>query len=228
MFSLEDLGWGPFFQQQLNRTDVGGASPARVVEEMKSAYRVYCEHGPLTATVSGRLRHEALTRDALPATGDWVLVSALAGEANAIVHRVLGRRTKLSRKVAGERTEEQVLAANVDAVFVVAALNRDFNPRRIERYLTVAWQSGARPVVVLNKGRPAQRCPGCCSRDGIAGARTRRARDEHAESRGRRPDAYAAQARRDSGLRRLLRRRQVEPTQLPARRSDTGGARHPR
>ena len=151
MFSLEELGWGPFFQHQLNRTDVGGASPARVVEEMKSAYRVYCEHGPLTATVSGRLRHEALTRDALPATGDWVLVSALAGEANAIIHRVLGRRTKLSRKVAGERTEEQVLAANVDAVFVVAALNRDFNPRRIERYLTVAWQSGARPVVVLNK-----------------------------------------------------------------------------
>ncbi len=150
MIRLEDLGWGPFFQQQLNTTETD-TLPARVVEEMKGAYRVYCEDGLLTATVSGRLRHEALTRDALPATGDWVLVSAVAGEANAIVHRVLGRRTKLSRKVAGERTEEQVLAANVDAVFVVAALNRDLNPRRIERYLTVAWESGARPVVVLNK-----------------------------------------------------------------------------
>ena len=151
MIRLEDLGWGPFFQQQLNPTGPSEVRPARVVEEMKGAYRVYCEHGPLKATVSGRLRHEALTRDALPATGDWVLVSAVAGEANAIVHRILGRRTKLSRKVAGERTEEQVLAANVDAVFVVAALNRDFSPRRIERYLAVAWESGARPVVVLNK-----------------------------------------------------------------------------
>ena len=150
MIRLEDLGWGPFFQQQLNPTETD-ALPARVAEEMKSAYRVYCEHGLLTATVSGRQRHEALTRDALPATGDWVLVSAVAGEANAIVHRVLGRRTKLSRKVAGQRTEEQVLAANVNAVFVVAALNRDFNPRRIERYLAVAWESGARPVVVLNR-----------------------------------------------------------------------------
>lgn len=158
MFRLEDLGWGTFFQQQLNNETPGDLVPARVAEEMKGAYRVYAEHRPLTATVSGRLRHEALTRDAMPASGDWVLVSAIAGEETAVIHRVLGRRTKLSRKVAGERsrrtggrTEEQILAANVDVIFVVAALNRDFNPRRIERYLTAVWESGARPVVVLNK-----------------------------------------------------------------------------
>jgi len=158
VFPLEDLGWGSFFQQQLNSQTPGELLPARVAEEMKGAYRVYAEKGLLAATVSGRLRHEALTRDALPAAGDWVLVSAVLGEESAVIHRVLERRTKLSRKTAGERsrrtggrTEEQILAANVDIVFVVAALNRDFNPRRIERYLTAVWESGARPIVVLNK-----------------------------------------------------------------------------
>ncbi len=68
MFRLEDLGWGPFFQQQLNNSDASGLAPARVAEEMKGAYRLYCEGRPLVATVSGRLRHEALTGDALPAT----------------------------------------------------------------------------------------------------------------------------------------------------------------
>lgn len=151
MFRLEDLGWGSFFQQPLNSETPCDLIPARVAEEMKGAYRVCTENGPLTATVSGRLRHEALAREALPAAGDWVMVSAIPGEASAIIHRVLERRTKLSRKVAGERTDEQILAANVDTVFVVAALNRDFNPRRLERYLTAVWESGARPVVVLNK-----------------------------------------------------------------------------
>jgi ribosome biogenesis GTPase len=118
---------------------------------MKGTYRVYSKGGMSTATVSGRLRHDAVTREALPATGDWVLIAARPGEDNAVIHRVLERRTKLSRKVAGERSDEQILAANVDTVFLVATLNQDFNPRRIERYLAVIWQSGARPVVLLNK-----------------------------------------------------------------------------
>ena len=151
MFRLEDLGWGPFFQQQLNNSDASGLAPARVAEEMKGAYRLYCEGRPLVATVSGRLRHEALTGDALPATGDWVLMATGAGDGSGVIHRVLERRTKLTRKEAGERTAEQVLAANVDTVFLVAALNHDFNERRIERYLAAIWQGGAKPVVLLNK-----------------------------------------------------------------------------
>jgi ribosome biogenesis GTPase len=158
VFRLEDLGWGPFFQQQLNSEVPGGRLPARVAEEMKGAYRVYAEYGPLTATVSGRLRNEALTRDALPAAGDWVLITTRPGEETAVIHRVLERRTKLSRKVAGGRTkvsggrtDEQILAANVDNVFIVAALNEGFKFRRIERYLAAVWQSGAKPVVLLNK-----------------------------------------------------------------------------
>ena len=157
MFRLEDLGWGPFFQQQLNNGDAPELVPARVAEEAKGACRAVTEAGALLATVSGRLRHEALTREQLPATGDWVLLVRVDAS-SAVIHRVLERRTKLSRKIAsgaerrsGGRTEEQILAANVDTVFVVAALNRDFNPRRLERYLAAVWESGARPVVVLNK-----------------------------------------------------------------------------
>jgi ribosome biogenesis GTPase / thiamine phosphate phosphatase len=151
VFRLEDLGWGPFFQDQLHNETTGGLMPARIAEEMKGAYRVYSEGGGSTATPSGRLRHEALTREALPAAGDWVLITIRPGEQTAVIHRVLGRRTKLSRKVAGDRTDEQILAANVDKVFVVAALNEEFNIRRIERYLAAIWQSGAKPAVLLNK-----------------------------------------------------------------------------
>jgi ribosome biogenesis GTPase len=157
VFRLEDLGWGQFFQQQLNNDDAPGLVPGRVAEEKKGAYRVAAEAGTLDATASGRLRHEALTREQLPATGDWVLL-ARVDTGSAVIHRVLDRRTKLSRKTAsgaerrsGGRTEEQILAANVDTVFVVAALNRDYNPRRLERYIAAVWESGAKPVVILNK-----------------------------------------------------------------------------
>ncbi len=151
MFRLEDLGWGPHFQQQLHSEETVALVPARVAEEHKGTYRIYFEAGPTLATLAGRLTHEARTRDELPAVGDWVLARPLPGEERAIIHRLLDRRTKLSRKTAGERTAEQLLAANVDTVFLVASLNQEFNLRRIERYLTVIWESGARPVVVLNK-----------------------------------------------------------------------------
>jgi ribosome biogenesis GTPase len=150
VFRLEDLGWGPFFQQQLHNHETTDLLPARVVEENRGAYRLYGEAGWITATISGRLRHEALMRGALPAAGDWVLVDPPSA-GNTVIQRLLERRTNLSRKEAGERTGEQILAANVDTVFLVSALNEEFNPRRIERYLAAVWQSGARPVVVVNK-----------------------------------------------------------------------------
>ena len=151
MLQLENLGWGPFFQQQLNSAEAEDLLPARIAEELKGTYRIYAECGPMLATTCGRLAHVVVTRDDLPAVGDWVLARPLLAEERAVIHRVLERRTKLSRKMAGERTTEQILAANVDTVFLVASLNQEFNPRRIERYLTVIWESGARPVVVLNK-----------------------------------------------------------------------------
>jgi len=100
--------------------------------------------------------HTAAGRDDLPATGDWVLARVLPGEDRALVVELLERRTKLSRKEAGERTGEQLLAANVDVVFLVASLNRELNLRRIERYLTAIWESGAQPVIALNKADLAE------------------------------------------------------------------------
>jgi ribosome biogenesis GTPase len=101
--------------------------------------------------LTGRLRHEAASRDALPAVGDWVALKIRPDEGRAIVHAILPRRSGFVRKVAGSRTEQQIVGANIDTVFLVTSLNQDFSLRRIERYLTLAWESGADPVIVLSK-----------------------------------------------------------------------------
>jgi ribosome biogenesis GTPase len=148
---LQDLGWDSFFQQQLEQLNTPGAAPARVAEELKGAYRLYGPRGLVPAIVPGRLLHRATARDDLPAVGDWVLAAPLPGEDRMLVLELLDRRTKLSRQQAGEKFGEQILAANVDVVFLVASLNSELNLRRIERYLTAIWESGARPVIALNK-----------------------------------------------------------------------------
>jgi ribosome biogenesis GTPase len=106
--------------------------------------------GNLSARLSGRLRHEA--REAgHPAAGDWVALSTKTGEATATIQAVLPRRTAFVRRAADSVQTLQVIAANIDVVFVVTSMNADLNPRRLERFLAAAWQSGARPVVVLTK-----------------------------------------------------------------------------
>ena len=149
MYSLAELGWCEFFQTQF--IEEATLVPARVAEENREIYRVLCEQGEFLAELSGKLRHATTSRADLPAVGDWVLAQLRLGENRATIHRVLRRKGKFSRKIAGRKTEEQIVAANVDVVFLVSSLNREFSPRRIERYLTLAWDSGARPVVVLNK-----------------------------------------------------------------------------
>jgi len=109
------------------------------------------EAGELLAETTGKLRYEAQSRADLPAVGDWVALKKRADQEYARIHAVLPRFSKFTRKTAGTKTEEQVVGANIDTVLLVTALNQDFNPRRIERYLTVAWNSGAHPVVVLSK-----------------------------------------------------------------------------
>jgi len=148
---LADLGWNEFFEKQISGEDNEGLVPARVAEESRGLYRLSAEAGEWLGELAGRLRYQASGRADLPAVGDWVLVRRRPGEDRALIQRVLERRSKFSRKVAGSRTEEQIVAANVDVVFLVSSLNREFNLRRIERYLTLVWESGARPVVVLNK-----------------------------------------------------------------------------
>ncbi|TMB95882.1 MAG: ribosome small subunit-dependent GTPase A [Chloroflexi bacterium] len=156
MYTLEDLGWDAYFQQQLTaQPNIEGAEPARVAEELKGAYRIINQRGVVSAFLPGRFLHAAAS-GGLPSAGDWVLARSLPGEDRALIERLLERRTKLSRQQAGEKTGEQLLAANVDIVFVVASLNREYNVRRIERYLTAVWESGARPILVLNKADLAE------------------------------------------------------------------------
>jgi ribosome biogenesis GTPase len=148
---LHSLGWNSHFQNLWDSTISHGLIPARVVEEQRKTYRVIAECGELAAEVTGRLRHSAADRKDFPAVGDWVAIGSVTSERKALIHAILPRRTSLSRKAAGERTAEQILVTNVDIVFVVTSLNADFNLRRIERYLAAIWDSGADPVVVLNK-----------------------------------------------------------------------------
>jgi ribosome biogenesis GTPase / thiamine phosphate phosphatase len=149
-FGLHRLGWQAHFEQQFAPFLDAGFVPARVAEEHRERYQVFSEQGEFGAEVTGRLRYTAASRTEFPAVGDWVALQR-HGDSTAIIHAVLSRRTLLLRKAAGTLTEAQVIAANIDTLFVVTDVELDFNPRRLERYLTLAGESGVRPVIVLNK-----------------------------------------------------------------------------
>jgi len=152
--SLADLGWTPFFQEHFQKAAVPGTLPARVVAESRGIFLVYREGGELAARVAGRMHFRA--GEGYPAVGDWVVVRPVTGERKGMIHAVLPRKSRFSRKVAGEKTEEQIVAANVDTVFIVSGLDggRNFNLRRMERYLTLAWASGANPDNGAQQDRP--------------------------------------------------------------------------
>ena len=151
MHSLDGLGWDPFFDQQVSDEERTRWTPARVVWEGRERYWLSTGEAEWRADLAGRIRHLAASRGDLPAIGDWVLAAIRSAEGSATIHRVVARRSRFSRAAAGRSTHEQIVAANVDTVLLVTSLNRDFNLRRIERYLALTWESGARPVVVLNK-----------------------------------------------------------------------------
>lgn len=123
----------------------------RVALEHKRMYRVWTEQGELLCEVSGKFGFNALSREDFPAVGDWVMVKPRIDEGKGTILSVLPRKSKFSRKMAGSTAEEQIVAANVDTVFLVNSLNEDLNLRRIERYLLLTWESGANPVIVLSK-----------------------------------------------------------------------------
>jgi ribosome biogenesis GTPase len=151
LHALQHLGWTDSHTTEFEPHAVEGYLPARVAAQHRGAYVVYSELGELRADLAGRLAHEAAGPGDLPAVGDWVAVAARPEERAATIHAVFARRTKFSRKVTLGAAQEQVLAANVDAVFLLMSLNEDFNLRRLERYLATAWESGATPVIVLTK-----------------------------------------------------------------------------
>jgi ribosome biogenesis GTPase len=150
---LARLGWTPAIEDEFTPYAADGLEPARVAVEHRGAYLLYTARGERPAELSGRLRHAADSRDELPAVGDWVAVTDAPGAERARVQAVVPRRTKFSRLAANDhgQTIEQVVAANVDVVFLVAGLDGGLNVRRLERYLTLGWESGAEPVVVLTK-----------------------------------------------------------------------------
>ncbi|HEY9631313.1 MAG TPA: ribosome small subunit-dependent GTPase A [Coleofasciculaceae cyanobacterium] len=148
---LHELGWSDSIAQQRDRLKTLDEAIARVALQHKEAYVLYAEAGEFTAEVSGKFRHQALSSQDFPAVGDWVVMRPHLSEQRATIHHVLPRHSKFSRKVAGSKTEEQLVATNVDTVFLVSGLDANFNLRRIERYLILAWDSGANPVIVLNK-----------------------------------------------------------------------------
>src|SRR5262245_337903 len=148
---LASYGWNDFFAAHFQEFAEQGYTAGRVAVEYNQFYRVYTAQGEILAEIAGRLRHETASRAALPAVGDWVALRVVESENKAVIHAVLPRRSKFMRKTKGSRTEEQVVGANIDTLFLVTSLNQDFNPRRIERYLAVAWESGASPVILLTK-----------------------------------------------------------------------------
>jgi ribosome biogenesis GTPase len=154
--SLAHLGWDPGWAAAFLPFDAAGWRPARVVAAHRDAWVLATPAGDQDAVVSGRLRHEALGPGDLPAVGDWVAVAGTEGDGTAVVQAVLPRRTAFRRsageeRAAGRITSDQVLAANVDVAFVVVGMDGDFNLRRLERYLAVAWSGGTTPVILLNK-----------------------------------------------------------------------------
>ena len=151
MPDLTTLGWDDTLAGQFETYAADCLIAGRVAVQHRGAYDVLAELGELRCDVAGRLYEESSSPADLPAVGDWVAIAARAEEGTGTIQAVLPRRTKFSRKTAWQATEEQVLAANVDVVFIVTSLNDDLNLRRLERYLILAHESGAQPVVLLTK-----------------------------------------------------------------------------
>lgn len=147
---IKQYGWSDTLQRAFEPHARAGHLPGRIIAQHRDSYQVATDEGELVAKASGRLMHEAEAAG-YPAVGDWVALSLNPADGAATLHAVLPRRTAFVRRAADSVQTLQVIAANIDVAFVVTSLNADLNPRRIERYLAAAWQSGARPVVVLTK-----------------------------------------------------------------------------
>ena len=148
---LQSLGWDVFFEEHFQPHRTAGLLPARVAVENGSLYTLIGEHGGITARCSGRFLHHIPDRAEMPAVGDWVACARRAETDQMDIQAVLPRRTRFSRGAAGPETSEQVVAANIDTLFLVTGLDHNYNLRRIERYLAVASEGGADPVIILNK-----------------------------------------------------------------------------
>lgn len=147
---IEHYGWSDLLAAAFAPHARAGHTPGRVVQQQRDGYLVVTDAGEVRARASGRLLHEARELGH-PAVGDWVALSQNPRERTATIHAILPRSTAFVRRAAHSTRGLQIIAANIDVAFIVTSMNADLNPRRIQRYLAAAWQSGARPVVVLTK-----------------------------------------------------------------------------
>ena len=154
--NIEDFGWNDHFQNYFAKHKNENLIPARVIFHGRGRYRLASERGELWAEIAGSLRHASTGSDGLPICGDWVSVDDPHDKNITVIRFILPRRTSFTRQQAGTAPGSQGIAANVDILGLMSGLDSDFNPRRIERYLVIAWESGARPVIILNK---ADICP---------------------------------------------------------------------
>jgi ribosome biogenesis GTPase len=157
MYTLESLGWSLAWAARFEPYARAGLVPGRISVEHRGLYHFLAECGEGVGQVSGRLRHEAAGRADFPAVGDWVALEQAAGANLAVIHAVLPRANKFSRKPPGRESDEQIVAANLDTLLLVTSLNRDLNRRRIERYLAAATAPRLETVLVLNKSDLCER-----------------------------------------------------------------------
>ena len=154
--TLVELGWTGALARHFEPFAREGLVAARIAVEHRTKYGVYTEAGEADAVLTGAARHDAPSQSDRPAVGDWVAMAPAPPGGAGAIHAVLPRASAFTRKVAGRAHGEQVVAANIDVAFLVTSLNTELSPRRLERYLTLAWKSGARPVVVLTKADLAE------------------------------------------------------------------------
>lgn len=161
---LEELGWDNFYNEHFKEYEVKGLVKARVVLQQKNYYLLRYKEGVTKGKLAGKFRHKATLKKHFPSVGDWVVIKIVQGSNEAIIHGVLPRKTAFVRKmpisggrkirngeIVGGLPEEQVIASNIDTAFIVCGLDGNFNLHRIERYITLVYNSGATPVVILNK-----------------------------------------------------------------------------
>lgn len=151
MINLTSLGWNDFYNSAFSNYSKEGFQCGRVTIENKTNYLIQTEYGEVIGEVSGKFLFAAEKQSEMPKVGDWVVISLFNDNTQAVIHDLLPRRTKLSRKSADRKIDEQIIAVNVDVVFIVQSLDSNFNINRLERYLAAVNQSKAKPVIVLNK-----------------------------------------------------------------------------
>jgi len=134
----------------LRENNINEYSIGRVYAQHRNLYKIITEKGEISATLSGKLQYELINKKDYPVVGDWVNYEEF-GYGEGIIHQIQERKTLICRKVAGVKSEEQALAANIDKIFITMSLNNNFNLRRLERYINIAWDSGATPVILLTK-----------------------------------------------------------------------------